>query len=126
MARRAGTKRAQKTGAARAAAKLFWCTTPDHDEDWFIVATTARSASRQHEIDEGYGAGTASAELVCELPAAFATAEKGWPSDEMLLACGAEFVKKGEGRIVRIGERIYGEGDVFANVAARLGVVPRQ
>jgi hypothetical protein len=125
MVRRSGTAHAQKKGTPRPASKLFWCTTPDHDEDWFIVATTARSASRQHEIEEGYGPGTATAKLVCDLPAAHATAEKGWPSDELLLACGAEFVKKGEGRIVRIGERIYGEGEMLSNVAVRERLISR-
>jgi hypothetical protein len=121
MAQRAKTNAAKKTAPSRPSAKLYWCATPDNDEDWFIVATTQRSACRQHEIGEGYGPRTASAELVCELPAAYATTEKGWPSDDLLFACGAEFIKNGAARMVRIGDRIYGEGDMAANVAARMG-----
>ena len=54
--------------------KLYWCTTPDHDEDWFIVARSAAAASREHEDDEGYEGyegyegGDAEAELACDVP----------------------------------------------------------
>jgi hypothetical protein len=52
-----------KGPAARASdpqlAKLYWCTTPDHDEDWFVMARTAHSARRYHENEEGYAKGTA-------------------------------------------------------------------
>ena len=44
--------------------KLYWCTTSDHDEDWFILAESARSAKRYHEYYEGYGAGDAQARLI--------------------------------------------------------------
>ena len=44
--------------------KLYWCTTQDHDEDWFILAESARSAKRYHEYYEGYGAGDARARLI--------------------------------------------------------------
>ena len=44
--------------------KLYWCTTADHDEDWFIFAENARSAKRFHEYYEGYGAGDAQARLM--------------------------------------------------------------
>jgi hypothetical protein len=44
--------------------KLYWCTTADHDEDWFIFAESARSAKKYHEYYEGYGAGDARARLM--------------------------------------------------------------
>ena len=44
--------------------KLYWVTTADHDEDWFILAESARSAKRYHEYYEGYGAGDARARLI--------------------------------------------------------------
>jgi len=48
----------------QATIKLYWCTTQDHDEDWFILAESARSAKRYHEYYEGYGAGDARARLI--------------------------------------------------------------
>ena len=44
--------------------KLYWVSTDDHDEDWFILAESARSAKRYHEYYEGYGAGDARARLI--------------------------------------------------------------
>jgi hypothetical protein len=44
--------------------KLYWCTTDDHDEDWFIFANSARQARAYHEHYEGYGAGDARARLM--------------------------------------------------------------
>ena len=44
--------------------KLYWVTTADHDEDWFIFAESARSARSYHEHYEGYGKGDARARLI--------------------------------------------------------------
>jgi hypothetical protein len=122
------TLKPRKSAAARAssprAAKLYWCTTPDHDEDWFVIARTAPSARRYHENAEGYGRNTAEAEYVCDVPARFADDAPCWPSDAVLRACGAEFLR-GDARIVRIAARTFGEGDVFANAAAEQGAIRR-
>lgn len=42
---------------------MYWCTTPDSDEDCFVVAESAAVARRFHEDAEGYGRGEAHAEL---------------------------------------------------------------
>jgi hypothetical protein len=44
--------------------KLYWVTTDDHDEDWFIFASSARQAGAYHEHYEGYGKGDASSRLI--------------------------------------------------------------
>jgi hypothetical protein len=44
--------------------KLYWCTTDDHDEDWFIFAESARSARAYHEDYEGYDKGDAHSRLI--------------------------------------------------------------
>ena len=46
------------------AVKLYWVTTADHDEDWFIFATTPRQARSYHEDYEGYGKGDARSRLI--------------------------------------------------------------
>ncbi|APR78507.1 Hypothetical protein A7982_03854 [Minicystis rosea] len=119
--------------------KLYWCETGDGDEDWFVIARTAWEAERFHENMEGYDEGDASAEFVCVLPDLIQRqAEReggGWPSADVLLACGAEFIphvpqdgfgdlreKVGSGaRVVRINGRVYSEGDVVSNTIQRLG-----
>ncbi|WP_438006437.1 hypothetical protein WME89_48965 [Sorangium sp. So ce321] len=119
--------------------KLYWCETDDHDEDWFVVARNADDARAFHEDAEGYDEEDARAELVCVLPLAEqAAAEKEgdhWPSDETLLACGAEFLvnvlqdganelraaMSSGSRVVRINGRVYGEGDIVGNVLQSQG-----
>jgi hypothetical protein len=125
---KATTPRMRRSGEPRRRVmKLYWCTTPDHDEDWFVVAAYEAEACIFHEREEGYGAGDADGDLACELPTRLQGTEVGWPSKDVLLACGAEFIGKNpEARIVRIGERVYGEGSTFENVAARLDSRPRQ
>jgi hypothetical protein len=44
--------------------RLYWCTTADHDEDWFIFAQSARQARAFHEDYEGYGRDDASSRLI--------------------------------------------------------------
>src|ERR1017187_4216908 len=44
--------------------KLYWVTTQDHDEDWFIFAESAKSARAYHEEYEGYGKGDARSRLM--------------------------------------------------------------
>jgi hypothetical protein len=106
--------------------RLYWCSTPDHDEDWFVVARSARVARRYHEREEGYGEGDAEAELVCALPAGVTYDGVAWPSEELLAACGAEVTTIGGSRVARIGGHVYGEGNVVDNVAARMGVTVKQ
>ncbi len=122
----AGAKRAAKTKSTAPRTRLFWCSTPDHDEDWFVVARSAAGARRYHEDAEGYARGDATAELVCALPARFARTAVGWPSDALLDACGAERLKRSGARVVRIGDRLFGEGDIAANAAARMRLITRQ
>jgi len=104
--------------------KLYWVTTADHSEDWFIVARNAAQARRRHEDAEGYDRGDAEAEFVCRLPARFQEADAVWPTKEMLRACGAEPVPNQDGAdVVRIAGKVYVAGDIVMNIAVRLGAV---
>ncbi|MGA1984524.1 MAG: hypothetical protein ABSG84_18915 [Acidobacteriaceae bacterium] len=50
--------------ASKQQIRLYWCTTDDHDQDWFIFAASARQARAYHEHYEGYGKGDASSRLI--------------------------------------------------------------
>jgi hypothetical protein len=89
--------------------KLYWVTTEDHHEDWFIVASTVEEASKFHEEEEGYNIGDASSQEILSIPDNI-SAELGWPSDELLLSVGAVFIKNGDTRIVKINGQQYVEG----------------
>lgn len=71
--------------------KLFWCWTPDHHEDWFVVAKNAKQAKTFFLEYEGYDHGDyVKAEFVTDVPENYKSARLGWPDDELLDACGGE------------------------------------
>ena len=88
---------------------LYWVTTEDHHEDWFIIALTSGDACRIHERYEGYDPGDAKAEKVMNIPKGTYT-ETGWPSEELLIKLGAKFIQKDNIRIVEIKGRKFSEG----------------
>jgi hypothetical protein len=88
---------------------LYWVTTEDHAEDWFVVANDEEEAAIFHEDAEGYDPGDAFAEITTAIPDGI-TVDTGWPSDEVLLACGATFIAQGSTRIVDIDNRRFCEG----------------
>jgi hypothetical protein len=91
--------------------KLYWCTTADHDEDWFIVARSKHAARRFHDDQEGYQPGAAEATYVLTLPPALQpTAEHGWPSLELLRSCGGEVLRPESPRVVRFSDHVFSEG----------------
>jgi hypothetical protein len=95
--------------------KLYWVTTEDHDEDWFVVASSSEEASKFHEDMEGYDPGDAKAEEVLDIPEDV-PAEMGWPSDELLLAVGAKFLLNDQPRMVEIAGRKFCEGMLEATL----------
>jgi hypothetical protein len=88
---------------------LYWVTTEDHGEDWFVVANTAEEATSFHENVEGYDIGDATAEMILEIPEGI-TAEIGWPSEDVLRSCGANIIADGSARVVEIRRRKFCEG----------------
>lgn len=89
--------------------KLYWVTTDDHDEDWFIVASSSQAASKAYEDREGYNPGDARAEAILDIPEGV-PAETGWPSEALLHALGAEFLHFDQPRVVEIAGRKFCEG----------------
>ncbi len=95
--------------------KLYWVTTDDHEEDWFVVATSAKEAGKFHEDMEGYNPGDAKAEAILDIPEKI-PAEMGWPSDEFLKAMGATFKCESPSRVVEISGRTFSEGLLDATI----------
>ncbi len=58
------SKSTSKTTRPGRLVNLYWVTTDDHDEDWFILAKTTRAAESYHIQYEGYEPGDARAELI--------------------------------------------------------------
>lgn len=95
--------------------KLYWVTTEDHDEDWFVVAQNAKKATRFFEDYEGYNRGDAAAQEVLSIPSEIAT-EPGWPDEDLLLAVGARYLHSDQTRVVEINGRTYCEGMLEATL----------
>lgn len=89
--------------------KLYWVKTEDHDEDWFIVATSVTEAARLHEDMEGYDYGMAEAMQVLKIPEGI-KAERGWPTKELLIELGGEYVREEHPIIVKINGEEFTEG----------------
>lgn len=97
---------------------LYWVETGDRAEDWFVVARSARRAARWHEQAEGYGTGDAAATLVCRIPKDL-EAQEGWPTDDLLEACGARMERSETPRVVEIGGKRFVEGHLESEIRQR-------
>ena len=101
--------------------KLFWVTTLDHHEDWFMFAETDAKAAQLHEENEGYNSGDALAKLVCYVPIDSNVLE-GWPETNDLLNLGAVFLRTETPRKVEIGSCVYTEGGLDALIELSLDI----
>jgi hypothetical protein len=90
--------------------KLYWCTTSGQSDDWFVVAHSAREASRFFRDEEGYGAGDVQAKLVVGLPEKLSELPSGWPTNEAIVAAGGRFLRLETPRCVAFGEETFTEG----------------
>ncbi|UJR84281.1 hypothetical protein [Sandaracinus amylolyticus] len=121
---------------------LYWCETRDHDEDWFVIASSGLLAEHFFERYEGYDPGDCTASWVADVPDGLRSdQEEGWPSDDEIRACGGEFLPMVPGgtkedaaarevmgvvsKAVRFGSRTYAAGDIVANQVARQRRGPR-
>jgi hypothetical protein len=102
---------------------LYWVETDDHGRDWFFVAASEHEAATSFEQAEGYEIGDGVATLVARVPAGL-VAEPGWPTEEVLRACGATVLCAEMPRVVELDERRFREGarpsETDAEGAARL------
>lgn len=89
--------------------KLYWVETADHAEDWFVVAPSKSRAESLHERYEGYERGDAEASLVAVVPQSH-EAPMGWPSNELIEACGLRILRHETPRVVEIGGKKFTEG----------------
>ncbi len=95
--------------------KLYWVTTEDHHEDWFMIASSISEASKLHEEFEGYDMGSASAQEILSIPDNISV-EAGWPSEDVLFSVGATFIKEDEPRIIEINGKQFAEGMLEAHL----------
>jgi hypothetical protein len=104
---------------------LYWVTTEDHCEDWFVVANTVKAAELWFERHEGYDDGDATAICVLDIPDGVQLDyydhedEVGWPSESCLLSLGATFISQEPTRAVEIAGKKYCEGMLEAIIRTK-------
>ena len=100
---------------------LYWVTTPDHSEDWFILARTRRSAAKFHDSYEGYDDDYATAQLVVADTGAPESSFEGMPRHAQIpdfRELGFEIVDpRGGHRAVRLNGKLFIEGHLDALIA---------
>jgi hypothetical protein len=107
--------------------QLYWVTTEDHDEDWFVVAANPHEAARCFEQNIGYDRGDATANKVLDVPPDMTIDPAdpdwferwpGWPSDDGLITLGARFISHDSPRVVVIAGQTYAEGTMEGQLRA--------
>src|SRR5690606_10906485 len=103
-----------KSAGAYEPLKLYWAMTGGSEEDWFIVARSARDAAFEHAAAEGFDPEDPSAEYIMDIPPSLqrrlASADVCWPDHETLIECGAKFIREVSPRVVEIAGRTFTEG----------------
>ena len=94
---------------------LYWVTTDDHDEDWFVVAQDEFQAMDFFETFEGYDVGDAWAEEILQIPDHI-PCKKGWPDHDLLVSLGGKFLSKDDIRVIEINGRTFCEGTLEGEI----------
>jgi len=104
---------------------IYWVTTPDGDENWFVIAPTKCEAEIFHESAEGYNENYANAKLVSEIPKKICTKFKlssnkaNWPPMDLLETLGAKILSKSNPRIINVNGKVYKEGNFTERIFQR-------
>lgn len=117
-------ERNDMTKDRKATVGLYWVTTCDHDEDWFILAKNSRSATRFHEIYEGYDPGDATARKVLggiQLKDGDNVPRHAQIED--LEPLGFKVLQEDPTRIVRLRGRTFREGQLQVAVEAAYKII---
>lgn len=100
------------------ATSLYWVTTPDHDEDWFILAASRKAAAEFFENSEGYSPGDASALFLETLPSN-TYFEEGYATYVLVKDLGYRKSSKNRLSVYRKGGKTFIQGSVVYRVFLR-------
>lgn len=91
--------------------KLFWCSEPSHQEDWFVIARTPHEAKEFFACEAQVPLRGVRVDPVAPLPTEFEEVDFG--DEAALLACGARFLTRHPWTVVEIDGRLYEEGGIL-------------
>lgn len=89
---------------------LYWITTEDHEEDWFIIATNVAEAEKFFEKYEDYNPGDATAEAIMAIPEKVRVRYKAHhPHERVIRQLGGTYLQESP-RTVQLNGRTFQEG----------------
>ena len=107
---------------------LYWVTTPQNEENWFVVASNKMKAESFHNDAEGFDDGYSSAKLICEIPTYLLKVhhnidDEDWPTNELLKELDFNVIEEDFPRIVLFNGKLFYEGKgnlkIIEDIAAK-------
>jgi len=94
---------------------LYWVTTPQNEENWFVVASTKGNAESFHNHAEGFDKDYSSAKLICKIPLNLLKKhhkinDEDWPNHELLEELDFNLIESDFPRIVLFNGKLFHEG----------------
>ncbi len=106
---------------------LYWVTTPDSNEDWFIIAPSPEKAEKFHENYEGYEHGYAEAEEIMPVEKKFEKTRAYHAQPRYLRELGFKIISEDQPRKVALiidgSERVFTEGLMQAQIDAGINAL---
>ena len=107
---------------------LYWVTTPQNEENWFVVASSKANAENFHNQAEGFDEDYSSAKFICEIPFKLLNEhhkinDEDWPNHELLQELGFNLIEDDFPRIVLFNGKLFYEGKgnlkIIENIASK-------
>lgn len=103
--------------------KFYWIETPGNYEDWFVVSMDQYLAEQFFADNEGYDIEDLNSVEVCDTIYENCSDESYFPSFEMLVNNGFEFISDDEPMVVWKGGKKYCQGDIIHAINLQASVL---
>lgn len=100
------------------ATSLYWVSTKDHDEDWFVLAASRKAAAKFFENSDGYAPGDATAVFLETLPVD-QYFEEGYATYSLVRRLGYMKTRQNRLSVYRKNGKTFLEGSVAYRVFLR-------
>jgi len=88
---------------------LYWASTPDHAEDYLVIAESTFEAKVCHALDRMYDLDEITLEFIRNIPTEIEV-ESGWVDYKMISKLGGTIIKLDTPMIIEFNGKIYHEG----------------
>lgn len=99
---------------------FYWVESPQHTEDWFVVAPDQYLAEKFFADTEGFDIEDLNSSEICEAVYEDSNEESYFPSIEFLKRNGFEFISENEPMVVWRNGKTFCQGDLIEAIVLRL------